>query len=206
MRIELNKQYGPGLVNLLRQAAMLSVPVVKPIAFAVGQSSNVIDTCSNVIEDMTMFTNNVMTKTYYMNNPEDKLDVPILVALTVKENLKTSDFEQFGIKCKQDSIVLHALSSVNVKMYFRNSCGNYTAKQNVEFLQDAGVNTNDIIAVPSRHCAIKSFILDPQENEDKFVCNIRVESEIMSEDTILRYAMKTVEAGVSELGNFISNS
>lgn len=206
MKLELNKQYGPALVNLLRQASMLSVPVIKPIAFAVGPDSNVVDTCSSVIEDMTVFIHNVMSKTYYTDNPDDKIDMPILVALTVQENLKTSDFAQFGINCKDDAIVLHALSSVNVKMYFRNSCGKYTTKQNIEFLQNAGVNTNDLVVVPSRHCAVNSFILNPTENEDKFICDIAIESDIMSEKTILRHALKTVEDGVAKLSNFILNS
>lgn len=206
MKIELDKQYGPALVNYLRQCTMTSVPVVKPIAFAVGTNSNVLETSDSVIEDMTTFIHNVMCSNYYLVDTTGTLDKPILFEMTVSTNLKTSDFNSVKVYSKEDSVLLHALSETPVKIYFRNACGKYSVKQNLQFLQDAGVNTNDIVVVPSRHCAVDSFTVNEIENEDKFVCEIDVKSQIASKDNIYKYALEKVQEGVTELSKLLSNS
>lgn len=104
MRIELNKQYGPALVNLLRQVSMTACKVLRPIAFSTGAHSNVLDTSDSAIEDMTTFIDNVTSANYYVTNQESS--ELIRFDATVARTLDTSQFQSEGILCKENKVVL----------------------------------------------------------------------------------------------------
>jgi hypothetical protein len=133
MRIELNKQYGPALVNLLRQVSMTACKVLRPIAFSTGAHSNVLDTSDSAIEDMTTFIDNVTSANYYVTNQESS--ELIRFDATVARTLDTSQFQSEGILCKENKVVLNTLADLKVSIIFRYSSNRYTAKENVLFLQ-----------------------------------------------------------------------
>lgn len=203
MRLELDKRYGPALVNLLRQAAMTAIPVLRPIAFSVGQNSNVIDTCDSAVEDMTTFIHNVMNQVYFTKMPEMEL---FRVNKNVTASLQTSDFISSEVECRQNAVVLHVLGSTNVQIYFRLAAGNYSAKENVAYLRSKNIETDSLVVVPSRHCAVDACKLQEHEDEFKYVVDVSVSSQVMTEYDILTKAWSAVAESVTKIGNLLENS
>lgn len=204
MRIELNKQYGPALVNLLRQVSMTACKVLRPIAFSTGAHSNVLDTSDSAIEDMTTFIDNVTSANYYVTNQESS--ELIRFDATVARTLDTSQFQSEGILCKENKVVLNTIADLNVSIIFRYTNNRYTAKENVLFLQKQHINTDEYIVIPSRHCAVDSFTQSEIESEDSYVVDIDIKSDVCSAEQILDQTMKTISEQVEKLGQKIKES
>lgn len=197
MRLELDKQYGPALLNLFRQAAMTAVPVVRPIAFSVGNNSNVIDASDATVEDMTGFIHNVMSSQYFTN--ADNTSELITCQLNIAASFSTQQLERFGVLTQENKVLLHTISPTYVTIHFRQGTGNYSAKQNVAFLEDSKVDTKHLVVVPSRHSAIDNFTFKEIESEDKYIVDITVESKTITENKIFEYTLGSLEKSVSDL-------
>lgn len=197
MKLEMNKQYGPALLNLLRQTAMTSVNVIKPIAFAVGDTSNVIDTSDAVAEDMTSFIHNVMSVNYMC--PENIERTLYVCEIDAVASLSTRQLQQFGVYATTDKILLHLLSKAHVTIIFRCGRGNYSAKQNIAFLAESGVDTNSLVVVASRHSALDSFTHTEIESEDSYITDINITSQITTDRRILENSLAVIEHEVAEL-------
>lgn len=197
MLLKLNKTYGPALVNLLRQISMTACPVVRPIAFSVGSESNVIDTADSVVEDMTAFIDNVMSVNYYAAETESREMIEFKATVTTA--LSSDQFDQSGVISKQNKVVLNALAPTPVSIIFRKTAGRYTAKQNVEFLREQGINTDKYVVVPSRHCAVETFLMNEIEDENEYKVDISISSLVSSEDVILAQSMEMMQKQVQEL-------
>lgn len=204
MLLSLDKTYGPALVNLLRQISMTAYPVVRPIAFSVGSDSNVIDTADTAVEDMVAFIDNVMNPNYYTAN--DDIAELVDFKATVTTALSSDQFEQVGIISKQNKVVLNVLAPTPVSIIFRKASGRYTAKQNVEFLRKNNVDTDKYVVVPSRHCAVDSFLINEIEDENEYKVDISIISQISSDNAILTQGLEVMEKQVQELRQKLLNS
>lgn len=196
MRFQLNKQCGPAMLNLLRQIAMTAIPCVRPIAFSVGLNSNVIDTADSVVEDMTAFIHNAMCNKYVTDDLSKKL---IVYDATASGVLQASVFEDIGIRSYQDNTILHLLSQTHVSIIFRNARGNFSAKDNISFLQDNAIDTNKYVVVPSRHSAVDSISINEIESETAYIADLTVQSQLYSEEKILSAATAEMLSQVTDL-------
>lgn len=173
MQLTLNKQYGPALLNLLRQVAMCSVPTIRPIAFSVGSTSTIIASNDNTIEDMTEFIDNVM-KSNYTTQSTEKL---IVYEGDVNGTMLVSEFGKVGIETKEDAEILHTLRNVPVRIVFRNDAGNYTAKENQQFLlENSAFKEEEFVCVASRHSDIESYTQKETERNSNLEYNVQIKT------------------------------
>lgn len=197
MKFKLNKQYGPSLINLIRQVSMTAIPTVRPIAFSVGAHSNVLDTADSVVEDMTSFIHNVSACEYTAANKEAKLLTYNGIAAGT---LQTNAFSSAGVISHSDATVLHTLSNTNVSIIFRNARGNFSAKENIEFLQDNAIDTKHYVVIPSRHCAVDKFTITDEDAEDCYIADLTVQSNLYTEQSILQEAFRELQTQLKEIG------
>ncbi len=198
MRITMDKQYGQAFVNLIRQVSMASVNVVRPIAFEVGASSSVVDSSNSMVEDMTEFISNVSQFAYIVDKSNEENNKPIVFNDTVSSTLSTYDFSSAGIKCKDNKVVATMLSAENIKIVFRNSKGKYSARENVEYLQNNGMDTESLVVIPSRHCAADTFRIKEQPGS-KYTVDLTLFSQVASENEILKAALNEIAQNTTEL-------
>lgn len=198
MKIVMNKQYGQAFVNLIRQVSMASVNVVRPIAFAVGTSSNTVDSSNAMVEDMTEFISNVSQSDYIVDKNNEENDKPIVFSNMVSSTLSTYDFSSAGIKCKDNKVVATMLSTENIKIIFRNSKGKYSAKENVEYLQNNGIDTESLVVIPSRHCAVDKFFIE-ENSDSQYTADLTLISNVAFENEILKTALNEIVQNASEL-------
>lgn len=207
MTLKFNKQYGAAMVNLLRQATMAAVSVVRPIAFSVGASSNVIDTSNAMVEDMTEFIHNVMELNYFM--PADNaemIDKPIVFDSNVTTGLSSSQFNSVNVMSHDNIVLANLLNPTNVRIVFRNSSGHYSAKENVEFLRNHSIDTDALVVVPSRHCPVDSFKINEEASEYDYTANISIDTNVSTEEAILYKAADVLRLEFENLCKKLQNS
>lgn len=155
MEITLNKYTGAAYLNLLRQTLLCRIPVTRPVAFRVG-SSNVIDLGDLAEEDTSEFISNVSSSSFVMSGREEFYvwsgSVSSVLSFSTRAVFGDVTVLHTGVKD-----VLHVLAPTTVEIYFRKGCGKFTSQENEAFLKKHGVNTDTVITVNTRHCAVKLF-------------------------------------------------
>jgi DNA-directed RNA polymerase alpha subunit len=157
------------LSNFIRQIALTQLPAIRPIAFSVGTSSNVITAGNNVIEDMVEFSAS-LAKIHFKC---DSMNVGDIKVLTVTSSvLKVSDLEQDDViviaEDKNEEILHTVNSDVEVKIYLRCYYGSVSANENEKFLKRDALMQNNVIVVNSRHCDINSIKVSVDEVDEEF--------------------------------------
>lgn len=201
MKIRLNKYTAESVVNAIRHAAMTMVPVLRPIAFAVGSKSNVLEIGDFCEEDMTEFIAGVCAMKFGYSGSDEV----VKMKKVCDGVLHYSDFNENGIKVLTHDAeeVLHLLTTAGVEVYFRYDCGVHSKEDNSTFLEKHGVNVSNLVVINSRHSVVSNFyqnVLEEETTADEVVYELDVwtTGSVSSEEVISRAA----EALVLELQKF----
>lgn len=154
MVLSLNKFTDMMYVNLVRQVCMCRIPTLRPIAFKVGEFSNVATIGTTVEEDMSEFISNVNSAVYMYSGSDELVTVDVIA----DEELFISDLVKAPIQLVNGNrAALHPHSPVNVRVVYRNAAGVYTSNENRDFLKKQKVDVDGLTIVNSRHCAVRKF-------------------------------------------------
>lgn len=196
MKIKLNRNTAAGVMNCIRQAAMTRIPVLRPIAFAVGETCDVVDIGDYAEEDMTEFISNITSMEFqYSGNSE-----VVKFAKVCKGVLQASDLVTSEIKVARYDVteVLHTSIPQKVEIYFRFSDGMHRKEDNESFLQANGIDTSKLVVINSRHCAMENFFakeLVEESTPGEVVYDVSVmTNSTHSQADILEQAIKSIAA------------
>lgn len=196
MKITLDSNSSNAYMNLLRKVLRCRIPSTRPIAFKVGSVCDVCNTADSVEEDMSEFISNVSSSLFAMEENSDFAVFECSVSETLNLSELSSQLASSGVTVLDlgtDS-VLHALSVTPVRIYFRKAPGNFTIKENEEFLESRGVDTSSLVVVNSRHCPIKNLTYKVLDNVNgKTVYDLEVETD----------GSLTTEAALTKAANLI---
>ena len=105
----------------------------------------------------------------------------------------------------KDVEILHVLNDeIEVVVYFRNTCGVGTKDDNLYALAKAGVDTDKLVVVNSRHTDISKFAYTISEDTDELtdVIDFQIESKISDSlefnEEILKSSAKIIRDILSE--------
>lgn len=196
MQIKVNKQYSNAFVNLLRQIILTGVDTVRPIAFQVGNTSNVLATADSVEEDMTTFIRQVCNNTYYTKT-DDELVVCESVCSSV---LRSGDFQPAGIAAVQEKELLHVLGEISVSVVFRNTAGSHSKEDNIMCLERNSLLSDNFIVIPSRHSDIGAFRYESTVSGDDVVYDLHIESMTgRSEAELINFAKDKISVLLQQI-------
>lgn len=155
MLVTTKRGFGESLLNTVRQVTMTQIPVVRPVAFKVGSTSNVITINDKVVEDMVTFISNVSALQFRAAREFDTTKVTGVCHST----LRASDlFSGTDVECLgSDTELLHSLADVPVEVVFRKCAGVHSAEENTEALESTGFATEAFVVTNSRHCNVEQF-------------------------------------------------
>lgn len=199
MRIELKKHSANAIINALRHVAMTEIPVLRPIAFAVGTGSNVIEIGDWCEEDMTEFISSLSTMTYAYSGDLSLVKFDELCSGVVNYTI----LESSGIKVLtvQTKDVLHLRQQARVQVYFRNAPGKFTSDENEKFLVRNGVDASNLTVINSRHCAALALIPTVvEETMDTTVFDVEIVSSCgKSGDEILTQSIDFLTSELNQI-------
>ena len=173
MKFILPKGTGNVFCNLIRHAVYSQRLIVRPIAFKIGTSSNILSAGRSIVEDMLEFSACITELSYGTNVELSDGDI-IPCNYTFGSVLRASDLATQLVKVitKENPELLHKVKSMkesNTEMciYFRYASGCATQNENAEFLKDfiskKGGNpeiVDHLVVLSSRHTDITRFSFD----------------------------------------------
>lgn len=172
MRIRLKKTIGYAVVNLIRQVVMTDIPEYRPVAFRVGENSNVLHISDSVEEDMTEFISKFWSGDFVsLSNEEIIRETFTCNKVFSLSDVKTSNIVFSG----EDKEILHSLSPVDIEVIFRYGTGNYSSEENEAYLTNKGIDTSKFVCISSRHCLVKNFSFTEIEDGDFIIFDIRLQ-------------------------------
>lgn len=164
MTFEIKKGYGMQTANYLRQLLLTRVPTWRPIAFSVGNNSNVVTAGDNVLEDTVEISTNLCRYHYDIDSDED------LYKLTLSDkciNINNLNTDKVTVLDADSSEIIHALNqNITLTIYFRRDSGIVFVEQNQAYLQRDGINADNKIIMNSRHCNFENVIINVTEKDD----------------------------------------
>lgn len=165
MKLKIRKEYGDAFINLLRQLCLTTTKKVKPIAFAVGTNSNVLEIGNTVEEDMTEFVSNVSHCTFVTQSQKELLEWSGICEHELKaDQIKSNDVESI----LSFNTLLHSLAPIKVQIYFRNSDGSHSDIENQSFLASHDIDTSRLVVIPSRHCVVSAFTFKYEDLDENY--------------------------------------
>lgn len=202
MKLRLNKYVGDSIVNSLRQAVMCRVPDTRPIAFKVGEMSDVVNISDVVEEDMTEFISNVSSSYYASANELEVFNSRVGNVLHTSDIAKGSGISVLSVGVSE---VLHVLAGVPVTIYFRRDAGKFLSKENAMFLKSKGVDTNSLVIINSRHSPVLNFSFTKKRVSDfidEFDISVYTNGSVPGEE-ILKYGIEILKKDLENinLGN-----
>lgn len=167
MKFICDKGYGNSLANFIRQSLLTKMTCWRPIAFTIGQSSNVIVAHENCLEDATEVANNLCKYHYEIESEEEIVEISftgkVLTAADMQDKVHMLDVD--------DKPIFHTISNEEtVTVYFRQYHGAVSDRDNRAALSRYGVNADNIVILASRHC-----------NYDSVAVNVSAYSEMQEE-------------------------
>lgn len=192
MKVQVEKNCGNYIANVLRQVALTQLTVVRPIAIQVGSVCNVLSAGKDIQEDMTTIISN-LTSLKFETNSDDSI---FKVSCTVDGQLKASDLNRSNLKvcdAPDDTVILTTLGvSIPVTIYFRQGTGVATTNENTLYLESYGISTNDLVVFVSRHCMINKFSYTIEQHIDtKDIIDLSIESYTDDSDEVILEKVKT---------------
>lgn len=197
MVVRVKRGYGEMLINVLRQVALMKLPVWRPIAFSIVGRSNVLDAGSDVIEDMVTVGSALASACYHVESDKD-----IFVAeYQVGKVFSLSDLEKgpVHVMVGQDKEFIHCFTPVTFRVFFRRACGGVTREQNVGFLESAGYLGADVVVVNSRHSDVFSFSFHKIDSVDFDEYEVSIDCRVYNESRILALAKEELISVLTEL-------
>lgn len=205
MEIKVPRGQGLYVVNALRQMIYTRRCVLRPIAFSVG-NSNVLSAGNTVVEDMVSFSTAISKVNYACKSANEPDGTVIKSVHTCDGVLRISDLITDSIDVlglAEDKEILHTIradgnnnASVPVVIFYRMSCGMYTAEENLYFLKNVKDNNAQFVDNPdsytylsSRHVDVDNFTYSIEQlpTNDVVHVNVSVFSN-QSEEEVLHEA------------------
>jgi DNA-directed RNA polymerase alpha subunit len=199
MIVKLNRYTADGVINSIRQIALTRLNSLRPIAFAVGESSNVINISEKCEEDMTEFIGNISSMAFSYTGGNKLVTWKNLC----RDVLNASAFSngEIGVISYDVTEVLHVFTPMNVTVYFRFDSGKHTKEDNEAFLKKNGVNTDSLVIINSRHGVVKNFVVNKLEEDASD--NVSYDVNVITEGTIS--AEEVVSQAISILKRDLEN-
>lgn len=171
VRLKIDKDITSLVCNDLRRFTLDRRLALKPIAYQVGENSSLISAGKNVIEDMISFTASLERFHYIRHDKLNRGEI-FKVHLTVKDILRTTDFEASGITLQANSSnvsteLLHLTPGampIEVDVYFRVDYGPHTKEENELFLVQEGYDISTLVILTSNHRDIESFSYSTEQS------------------------------------------
>lgn len=188
LKFKIEKGHGQLIGNFLRQCLLTRVDVWRPIAFTIGNSSNVVTSGDNILEDSSEIANNICRYHYEI---ETNSDIYKLVCTT--KELKVSDLNNGSVKvidldAYENASIFHALNQeVTMTIFFRKAKGKMSSQQNQAALQREGINPDNIVVFNSRHSnidAVSVIVSEYDEMKDTVEIELTETCGINSESLI----------------------
>ena len=181
MRKKVRKGCANVIANAVRQIALTSLDSLRPVAIRVGNHCDVISAGDSVLEDMVQIITNLNSLNFVSKSAGEIVEFRTVVKETLKaSDLKGKSFEAV-LPGEKDVEILHVLNDeIEVVVYFRNTCGVGTKDDNLYALAKAGVDTDKLVVVNSRHTDISKFAYTISEDTDELtdVIDFQIESKI----------------------------
>lgn len=164
MTFEIKKGCGMQTANYLRQLLLTRVPTWRPIAFSVGNNSNVITAGDNVLEDTVEISTNLCRYHYDIDSNEDLYKLTLSSSCINIDDLNT---EKVTVLDADNSDIIHALNqNITLIVYFRRDNGTVLIEQNQAYLQRDGINADNKIIMNSRHCNFENVSINVIDKDD----------------------------------------
>lgn len=185
MKFKIEKGHGQLIGNFLRQCLLTRIDVWRPIAYTIGNSSNIVTSGDNILEDSSEIANNICRYHYEITSNSDIYKI----TLTTKE-LKISDINNGSVKVMDadNASIFHALNQeVSVTIYFRKAKGKMSSQQNQAALQREGINPDNIVVFNSRHSnldAVSVIVSEFDELKDEVEITLTETCGINDEDLV----------------------
>lgn len=171
MIIRVKKSYGHAFINLVRQLLIADTREYRPVAFKIGNASNVLAISDAVEEDMTEAISKFCAGNFTATSESAYTRVCLQCANTLRlSSVKNDDLVFAGT----DAAVLHSFSPIEVEVIFRYGTGNYSADENEAFLQENGVDISEYVCVCSRHCLVENFSYTVTEEDDEVLYDVSI--------------------------------
>lgn len=205
MRKKVRKGCANVIANTVRQIALTSLDSLRPVAIRVGNHCDVISAGDSVLEDMVQIITNLNSLNFVSKSAGEIVEFRTVVKETLKaSDLKGNSFEAV-LPGEKDVEILHVLNDeIEVVVYFRNTCGVGTKDDNLYALAKAGVDTDKLVVVNSRHTDISKFAYTISEDTDELtdVIDFQIESKISNSlefnEEILKSSAKIIRDILSE--------
>ena len=205
MRKKVRKGCANVIANAVRQIALTSLDSLRPVAIRVGNHCDVISAGDSVLEDMVQIITNLNSLNFVSKSAGEIVEFRTVVKETLKaSDLKGNSFEAV-LPGEKDVEILHVLNDeIEVVVYFRNTCGVGTKDDNLYALAKAGVDTDKLVVVNSRHTDISKFAYTISEDTDELtdVIDFQIESKISNSlefnEEILKSSAKIIRDILSE--------
>lgn len=210
IRFNTDKGAGKVLCNTLRQIALTKRYVVRPIAFKVGDSSNILSAGNLVIEDMIEFSSSLTGLDYELNRPITQEDHNRIIECNYNCTgvLTVRDLSQGEIvvtsEDKLNDEILHLVqlsggtkASTTVTVFYRIAEGAADKNDNEYFLSKELSGTlingsdgidNSIVILSSRHTDVASFaytISQTSLDHDSVQCKIETLNSTSEKDVLI---------------------
>lgn len=164
MKIKIEKGHGQLIGNFLRQCLLTRVDVWRPVAFTIGNSSNVVSSGDSILEDSSEIVNNICKYHYDIKIEGDFYK---LVCTTKVLNIDDLQNDIVNVMDADGASIFHALNQeVSVVIYFRKAKGKMSSQQNQAALQREGINPDNIVVFNSRHSNINAISVGVTEHDE----------------------------------------
>ena len=195
MRKKVRKGCASIIANAVRQIALTSLDSLRPVAIRVGNHCDVISAGDSVLEDMVQITTNLNSLSFVSKSAGEIVEFRTVVKGTLKaSDLKGNSFETI-LPGGKDVEILHVLNDeIEVG----------TKDDNLYALAKAGVDTDKLVVVNSRHTDISKFAYTISEDTDELtdVIDFQIESKISDSlefnEEILKSSAKIIRDILSE--------
>ena len=189
MKFAVERGSGRFLVNAIRQMVYTKRYVLRPIAFRVGVSSNVLSAGDTIVEDMIKFSADLSNLHFQYTGVGNQTDKIIRCDCICRGVLCARELQQNGIKIvgseELDRDLLHAVNGnasgneFSVTILFRNACGAFTHEQNKYAIANnfSGITEGELdsfVVLTSRHSDVISVTTEITSGIDKDFVEIGV--------------------------------
>ena len=201
MEIKVEKGFGQLFGNFLRQCLLTRLEVWRPIAFSIGNNSNIVSAGDNILEDAEEICCNLSKYCYEINADSNFYKQ----TLDTKELcINDLDNEKVTVVDADGASIFHALNQqATINIYYRKSKGPCYQNDNRAFLNREGISADNIIIMNTRHSyfdAISINVLPYTELEEIVKVEAKNHSSQSLEDlvSLCCHEIAKVYTGIAE--------
>lgn len=209
MKISIPLCSGEGITigNSLRQIALTRTKSIRPIAYSFDIPNNILYSESYILEDMIEFATNLASLTFKPSS--DRSDDLIVEQYTFARELYSEKLSSNKIIVKQTGVkLLTSLEdkTILLKVYYLNSSGERTDKDNREYLANSGLMIPGLKILASRHSDLDIFTFDVQrKNKDEETLLLHVKSKVEDEASIILSSIALLRNSLDKIENIMKS-